>query len=210
VTEDDSPVSTSGSTLRRWTERLARPVGDPGGGAASAVMLALASALTSMVAGYTHPSGAGGRGDRDDALDVVALRERADARRERALELADVDAQSSREFGAAYHEPSGERRDRAVQTAGADAARTSDDVALLALEALDDLERLAPHAPHFLGADVGVAAAALRAAIAGARTTLAADLDELARHGGEPPAGLAADLARFDDALNRITALERP
>lgn len=209
MTEDDSPVSTSGSTLRQWTERLARPVGDPGGGAASAVMLALASALTSMVAGYTHPSDAGG-GDRDDALDVVALRERADARRERALELADVDAQSSREFGAAYHEPSGERRDRAVQTAGADAARTSDDVALLALEALDDLERLAPHAPHFLGADVGVAAAALRAAIAGARTTLAADLDELARHGGEPPAGLPADLARFDDALARITALERP
>lgn len=208
MTEDDSPVSTSGSTLRHWTERLARPVGDPGGGAASAVMLALASALTSMVAGYTHPSDAGG--DRDDALDVVALRERADARRERALELADVDAQSSREFGAAYHEPSGERRDRAVQTAGADAARTSDDVALLALEALDDLERLAPHAPHFLGADVGVAAAALRAAIAGARTTLAADLDELARHGGEPPAGLPADLARFDDALARLTALERP
>ncbi|MET0162717.1 MAG: cyclodeaminase/cyclohydrolase family protein, partial [Microbacteriaceae bacterium] len=66
--------------LDAWTARLAAPVGDPGGGAAGAVALALGAGLLSMVAGYTVDSPA-----------AEALRGRADALRERALRLADDD-----------------------------------------------------------------------------------------------------------------------
>ncbi|MGD8193496.1 cyclodeaminase/cyclohydrolase family protein [Herbiconiux sp. P18] len=246
-------ATTGGSTVHDWMRRLAEPVGDPGGGAASGVMLAMGCALTSMVAGYAMRAaeggeaaggvggagegggaagaarvggggggaGGGGGGDAADgsaagsagsgggavagrAEAVAAIRARAEERRERALELADVDARRSKQFGAAYHEPAGERRDAAVRSAGSAAARASDDLALLALDALTDLEELAPLAPAFLRPDVGVAAAALRAAITGARTNLAADLAELTRHGAEPPEGLTADLARFDEALARL------
>ncbi|MFB2554159.1 cyclodeaminase/cyclohydrolase family protein [Herbiconiux liangxiaofengii] len=244
-------ATTGGSTVHDWMRRLAEPVGDPGGGAASGVMLAMGCALTSMVAGYAMraaegtgaPGGVGGAGEgggaagaarvgggeaggggAGDAADgsaagsagsgraavagraeaVAAIRARAEERRERALELADVDARRSKQFGAAYHQPAGERRDAAVRSAGSAAARASDDLALLALDALTDLEELAPLAPAYLRPDVGVAAAALRAAITGARTNLAADLAELTRHGAEPPEGLTADLARFDEALARL------
>ncbi|NQX34653.1 cyclodeaminase/cyclohydrolase family protein [Herbiconiux sp. VKM Ac-2851] len=189
-------ASTGGSTVHDWVRRLAEPVGDPGGGAASGVMLGMACALTAMVAGYSrheHPLAAG------------AIVERADARRERALDLADVDARESAEFGAAYHEPRGEHRDAAVRSAGSAAARISADLAELALEALDDLEALAPLAPAFLRPDVAVAAAALRAALTGARTNLAADLDEVARHGASAAPSLDEGLARFDRALERLT-----
>lgn len=192
-------ASTGRSTVRDWVRRLAEPVGDPGGGAASGVMLGMACALTAMVAGYSrheHPLAAG------------AIAERADARRERALDLADVDARESAEFGAAYHEPRGEPRDAAVRSAGSAAARTSADLAELALEALDDLEALAPLAPAFLRPDVAVAAAALRAALTGARTNLAADLDEVARHGAAVPPELAGKVERFDSALSRLARFE--
>ncbi|MCS5716029.1 cyclodeaminase/cyclohydrolase family protein [Herbiconiux sp. CPCC 205716] len=170
---DEIRASTGGASIRAWVGRLAEPVGDPGGGAASGVMLAMGCALTSMVAGYTR---------HEHPLEADAVKERADARRERALELADLDAQESAEFGAAYHEPRGEPRDAAVTAAGSAAARTSADLAQLASEALDDLAALAPLAPPFLRPDVAVAEAALRAGLAGARTNLDADLAEVERH----------------------------
>ncbi|NYD69751.1 cyclodeaminase/cyclohydrolase family protein [Herbiconiux flava] len=196
---DEIGATTGGASVRAWLGRLAEPVGDPGGGAASGVMLGMACALTAMVAGYSR---------HEHPLAARAIAERADARRERALDLADVDARESAEFGAAYHEPRGEPRDEAVRSAGSAAARTSADLAELALEALDDLEALAPLAPAFLRPDVAVAAAALRAALTGARTNLAADLDEVARHGASAAPSLDEGLARFDRALERLTDFE--
>jgi formiminotetrahydrofolate cyclodeaminase len=196
---EQTGASTGGSSVHDWVRRLAQPVGDPGGGAASGVMLAIACALTSMVAGYARD---------EHPLEASAVAERADARRERALLLSDLDAHESAEFGAAYHEPRGETRDAAVRAAGSAAARTSADLGELALDALDDLESVAGLAPAFLRPDVVVAAAALRAALTGARTNLAADLDEVARHGASASPSLADEVARFDRALERLSGFE--
>lgn len=194
--DDEIGASTGASTVHDWVRRLAEPVGDPGGGAAAGVMLGMSCALTSMVASYTASSAATGA---DDAAVAAAIGDRADARREHALRLADVDALRSKRFGAAYRERRGTPRDAAVRSAGGEAARSSADLIALATQSFDDLDALADIAPPFLLADVAVATAALRGALVGAQANLLADRRELAEHG----ALVTAD-APDDDATSRI------
>lgn len=214
---DQDEVSTKESSVSSWMRALGQATGNPGGGAASGLMLAIAAGLTAMVAGYTRP----GHATRD-AVDpdptiaeaaITALRARADTRSELALRLADEDAHASRAFGAAFHLPPGHERDAAVQAASIEAAAASARLGEQAVEAIDDLEWLAEHGNPSLIADVAVAIGALRAAITGARTNVSFDLgsvrsaDASLEDVREAEPELWRLVARFDHALERIDRL---
>jgi formiminotetrahydrofolate cyclodeaminase len=169
-------------------------------------MLAVASSLTSMVAGYTEAEGAARE-------DVDGIRSRTQSVRESALRLADEDATASEAFGAAFRLELGPAREEAIRAASLDAARSSALLGERACEALEDLAWLVSHGNPALVADVVVALGALRAAIAGARTNLSFDLGSL-RSGGktldeihEEHPGLWAQVKRFNEAIERIDAL---
>ncbi|ARJ06320.1 hypothetical protein B5808_14680 [Cnuibacter physcomitrellae] len=219
----DATVTTRRSPLAEWLDRLAEPVGDPGGGAAAGLMLAVSAALTSMVAGYegrtaerrasTAAEGSE-RAERPIPLGVrraERLRERAVERRHAALEAADADATASRRLGAALRMPSGSDRDAAVREASLAATESSVALGDLVLASLDDLAAIAGASDDVLIADVAVAVAAARAALAGARANAGSDLE---RHGASPDdveaqhADLVAALTRFDEGLERLADLE--
>ncbi len=174
--DDSAQVSARSSTLNDWTDALARSTGSPGGGAASGVMLAMAYALTSMVAGYTEV---------DDALqsELDGVKHRAATGRETALLLADEDAAASKAFGRAFRVEPGEGREEAIREASVEAAESSADLGRQGADAVGDLEWLARHGNPALVADVAVACGALRAAVAGARTNMNFDLGSLTRRG---------------------------
>lgn len=180
----DSP-SIRDTTVGDWMRALAEPVGDPGGGAAVGVQLAIAAGLLSMVAAYS---------DAPDATD------RARELQRRALAGADADAEVSDALGTAV------REDGDVASASLDAAGSSARLGDLACGAVDDLAWLAEHGKRFLVADVAVAAGALRAALTGARANLAFDLDEARSADGPDPEPGPLDGAadRIDAAVRRV------
>ena len=193
-------MSTREATIARWIEGLGEANGDPGGGAASGVMLAISAGLMSMVAGYS---------------DADHIRERARRLQRDALDMADGDAAASAAFGAAFRQEEG--REDAIREASLEASRSSAELGGRARAAVADLEWLAAHGERTLVADVAVAAAALRAALAGARTNLSYDLgtlraagqslDEVRRAHPElwsAVAGLGDAIARVDAVVQSI------
>jgi formiminotetrahydrofolate cyclodeaminase len=201
---DSADISTQTSTVDEWTRALAGKNGSPGGGAGAGVMLAVAAALMSMVAGYSEHDGA------DDADDVQQLRARAHSLRETALRLADEDSEASAAFGAAYRLEQGPDREAAIRDASVAAARASSVLGRHAADAVDDLEWLAVHGSPALIADVVVALGALRAAITGARTNVSFDLAAVSRAGRSPQQVRSQNpdvwrsVSLFDQARDRI------
>ncbi|THG30089.1 cyclodeaminase/cyclohydrolase family protein [Naasia lichenicola] len=193
------------ATVDDWTMALAESTGSPGGGAATGVMLAISAGLTSMVAGYSSE-----HGDPERISEIV---ERARGLRSRALALADDDAAASKAFGAAFAQPSGDERKRAIQVASVDAAGVSAELGRSAMSAVADLHWLGAHGNPALIADVAVAFGALRAAIVGARTNVSFDLASLTSAGedlaevrnGHPQ--LWGLVLEFDAALTQIDAI---
>jgi formiminotetrahydrofolate cyclodeaminase len=203
---EDPIVSTSGSSVEDWTSALGERIGAPGGGAAAGVMLAIAAALCSMVAGYT---------DDGAAAEVPALRDRATARRRRALRMADEDAIASKEFGAAFTLEPGPERDEAVRASSFAAARASAALGELAMELVDDLEWLSTHGNRALVADVAVALGAVRGALSAARSNVSFDLAAPAKAGSpleqvrdEEPEAWAA-VRRIDAAVARVDRIAK-
>jgi formiminotetrahydrofolate cyclodeaminase len=196
-------ITTQRSTVEAWTRGLAESIGSPGGGAGAGVMLAIAASLASMVAGYTDA-------DTDRKEEVGRLRARAQGLRQRALQLADDDAEASRAFGAAFRLERGEKRDEAIRRASLGAARASASLGDHAIEAIDDLVWLANEGNPALIADVVVAFGALRAAVTGARTNVSFDLATLRSSGlalddvRDQHPGLWETVSRLDSAIERI------
>ncbi|WP_411558318.1 cyclodeaminase/cyclohydrolase family protein [Plantibacter sp. MPB07] len=218
---DTDEVSTEHSSVSTWMQALGTATGNPGGGAASGLMLAIAAGLTAMVAGYTRAthatedaSGQDENGSEAEAeATIAALRTRAEARSELALRLADEDAHASRAFGSAFRLPAGVERDEAIRGASIEAAAASARLGEHAVDAIDDLAWLTEHGNPALIADVAVAIGALRAAITGARTNVSFDLGSVrSAHGSLEE--VRADEPRlwelvpvFDRALERIDRL---
>lgn len=214
---DTEDVSTEHSSVSAWMRALGTATGNPGGGAASGLMLAIAAGLTAMVAGYTRTThateDASGRDSAEAEATIAALRARAEARSELALRLADEDAHASRAFGGAFHLPAGVGRDEAIRVASIEAAAASARLGEHAVDAIDDLAWLTEHGNPALIADVAVAIGALRAAITGARTNVSFDLGSVrSAHGSLEE--IRADEPRlwelvpvFDRALERIDRL---
>lgn len=203
---NSEPATTQHSTVEDWTAALAESSGSPGGGAGTGVMLSIAAALTSMVAGYSEAEGQ----QRDE---LSAIHARARELREAALRLADEDASASNAFGAAFRLDPGPEREEAVHQASVDAAKASAVLGERAIDAIEDLGWLASHGNPALVADVVVGFGALRAAIAGARTNVSFDLASLTSAGTsleevrEQQPGLWTTVGRLSDALERIDQL---
>ena len=212
---DTDEVSTEHSSVSTWMQALGTATGNPGGGAASGLMLAIAAGLTAMVAGYTRATHATEDASGRDSAEatIAALRARAEARSELALRLADEDAHASRAFGRAFRLSAGVGRDEAIRAASIEAAAASARLGEHAVDAIDDLAWLTEHGNPALIADVAVAIGALRAAITGARTNVSFDLGSVrSAHGSLEE--IRADEPRlwelvpvFDRALERIDRL---
>jgi len=203
---NSEPATTQHSTVEDWTAALAESSGSPGGGAGTGVMLSIAAALTSMVAGYTEAEG-----QQHDELSAIHARARE--LREAALRLADEDASASNAFGAAFRLDPGPEREEAIHQASVDAAKASAVLGERAIDAIEDLGWLASHGNPALVADVVVGFGALRAAIAGARTNVSFDLASLTSAGTsleevrEQQPGLWTTVGRLSGALERIDHL---
>ncbi|UFS60926.1 cyclodeaminase/cyclohydrolase family protein [Subtercola endophyticus] len=201
-------AGTQRASVGEWMHGLGETRGDPGGGAAAGVMLAITAALTAMIAGYTHADTGSALADERDAV-----LERAHELRVAALRLADDDAVASREFGGAFRLPKGDERDRAIRHGSVDGARSSAALGERAIGAVDDLQWLAQNGNPALIADLAVACGALRAALTAARTNLSFDLAALTASGEsleqvrlEHPV-LWGTVPRFDDAIARIDGI---
>lgn len=203
---DSEAVTTQRSTVEDWTRALAESIGSPGGGAGAGLMLAVAAALTSMVAGYTEPE----EHQRRKLADVHA---RAHSLREAALRLADDDASASKAFGAAFRLDPGREREDAIHRASVEAAKASAVLGERAIDAIGDLGWLASNGNPALVADIVVAFGALRAAVTGARTNVSFDLAALTSAGAtleqirEQHPALWATVEHLNAALDRIDEL---
>lgn len=192
------PVSTP---LSRWLTELAQPDGDPGGGAASGVMLALAAALLRMVAGYTT-----------DDPDASECARRLVDRRQRALEAAEADGLSSAELGAALRlsdEDPG--RDRRVRDTAIAAAQSSAVLGEVGAGLVEELRLLAEIGNPQLAADLAVAAEALAAGIAGAWINLRFNAQLAQNHEADASdlGSLLGDGRRLDAARSDAAEIAR-
>ncbi|MFJ5106389.1 MULTISPECIES: cyclodeaminase/cyclohydrolase family protein [unclassified Glutamicibacter] len=155
-----------------WLEELAESDGNPGGGAAAALMLGVAAALMSMSAGYVSASGPA-------QAELAGLQARAKQLRIDALGMADRDAKASADFGEASAQPPSEQRDRQLAAACLQAAKSSAALGALAMTAVNDLRWLDQHAKPQLVADVAAALGMVRAVLQAASSNLRYDLSQL-------------------------------
>jgi methenyltetrahydrofolate cyclohydrolase len=181
-----------------FLDALAAPTPDPGGGAASAAVLALAGALAAMVTGYSP----------DACAAEPALPVRVQRIRDRAAALATSDGIASAAFARAWRMPEGtsaERaeRERAVVAACLGAAESALEIADVATGLLADLRVLDRLGEPRVHADVRVAAAAvgavLRASVANVETSV-----EHAQATGATAAVLVGPVRRMADVVELI------
>ncbi|WP_159620997.1 cyclodeaminase/cyclohydrolase family protein [Ruania rhizosphaerae] len=155
---------------QQWLGDLGAARPDPGGGAATAAALALAAALTGMVARYAP--------DCDESRAIAA---RAEAVQEEATELIDADARASARFAEAFRLPENTRverrhRDAAIERAVEVAHARVSECRAAARRLLPDLDRLEVIGNAAVRADVGVAAELTGAVIRASEITAAATL----------------------------------
>lgn len=195
--EAHEPATGVHEPLDEWLTKLGARSGNPGGGAAAGVMLALGAALLHMTARYTEP---------DD--EIRQITNRTSTAVTECVALIDEDARASEALGAALRAPEGPDRDDAVVDAAQLAAATSRRIAEFGIRVTHDLERLAARAPQSVLADVGVAAEALAAGIASALINLDADILLAHKHGGGME-GAASDAGRLSEARDRVRKLAK-
>lgn len=160
-------------------DALARDHGDPGGGAASGVVTAVAAALAQMVSRYSAAEPAAA--DIDDRLAVL---------RDEAITAADEDGRASGALGAALRpvdpDERGER-DRRIVEAATRAASTSASLGEIALGVWREVRLLSDVGNRHLMSDVAVAADAVAAGLGGAATNLRGGLELVRAHGDARP-----------------------
>jgi len=154
-------------TLDVFLARLAEGSPTPGGGAAVALTVSMAAALTSMVARVTLKYAAG-----DRELDDVAVA--ADSIREKALAGVFADARAFTDVVAAR------RAGGDVQAALMRATEAPLGIARLAREILDLVATLSPRARPSAASDLVVGAGLAATAVRGAARTARANLVDIA------------------------------
>lgn len=200
-------------TVAEFADRVASQRPLPGGGSVAALAGALAAALPAMVARLT----VGKPGYAGHEIQMVALRDRAEALQARLLALVDVDAQAYQGVMAAYQMPKATpsqlaRRTGAIQTALRNATEIPLETAALCLEALELAGMAAAHGNRNATSDAMVGAllahASLRGAAFSARTNLALIRDALFRQKTAQRIGeiMAAGEAALANALAAAAA----
>lgn len=188
----DDDLIPAATPLDEWLDRLAEDHGAPGGGAACAVMTAIAAALLGMVAAYTP-----------DEPEAASARARVDRIRREATAAAEADGVRSAKFGAALAMEDGPERESAVRAATVEATESSLAVGRVAASLVDEVRLMAEIGNPNVEADLVVAGEALVAALGGVVATTRADLDLLGAHRA-PGDGLDDTLARADGELREI------
>ncbi len=179
-----------------WLDRLADRTPTPGGGAVAALCAASAAALLEMVANYTT----GGRwADREEAMRAVA-REVSDLRA-RAAQLAQDDEEAFGAVGAAYGLPRSTPEEKAarraaIQEATRGAAEPPVQVGRVATRLVAIADGMVEPANPNVVSDVGVAAAAARAALSGSVTNIVVNAALLDEAQAAPLRAEAAELER--------------
>jgi formiminotetrahydrofolate cyclodeaminase len=186
-------------TIGSWLDDLASSAPAPGGGAGAAMNAAVGACLVAMVCNLTIGKP---RYAAHEAVMTEALARATDLRAQ-AVQLADEDAAAFGAVAAAYHMPKATEaeiaaRTEAIQGALAGAATVPLRIAAVAAEIIEVADRILEGANVNVISDIGVAAAAARAALAGAvlnvEVNLAAMKDENARR------ALHDKLGTFDGA----------
>jgi formiminotetrahydrofolate cyclodeaminase len=188
----DDDLIPAATPLDEWLDRLAEGHGAPGGGAACAVMTAIAAALLGMVAAYTP-----------DEPAAASARKRLARIRRQATAAAEADGVRSARFGAALAMEDGSERESAVRVATEEAADSSLAVGRVAASLVEEVRLLADVGNPHVEADLLVAGEALVAALGGVIGTTRADLDLLGAHRA-PDDGLDDTLARAEGELREI------
>lgn len=188
----DDDLIPAATPLDEWLDRLAEGHGAPGGGAACAVMTAIAAALLGMVAAYTP-----------DEPAAASARKRLARIRRQATAAAEADGVRSARFGAALAMEDGPERESAVRVATEEAADSSLAVGRIAASLVEEVRLLADVGNPNVEADLLVAGEALVAALGGVIGTTRADLDLLGAHRA-PGDGLDDTLARAEGELREI------
>ena len=188
----DDDLIPAATPLDEWLDRLAEGHGAPGGGAACAVMTAIAAALLGMVAAYTP-----------DEPAAASARKRLARIRRQATAAAEADGVRSARFGAALAMDDGSEREGAVRVATEEAADSSLAVGRIAASLVEEVRLLADVGNPNVEADLLVAGEALVAALGGVIGTTRADLDLLGAHRA-PGDGLDDTLARAEGELREI------
>jgi formiminotetrahydrofolate cyclodeaminase len=173
-------------TLGDWLEQLGSPASTPGGGAAGALAAAAGAALVEMVVNLTLGKAAYAAHEEH----VRPIGEQARALRQRAVALADADADAFDQVMAAYGLPkqSDEEkaaRSAAIQAATVEAARPPLGVAEVAARVIELAAALPGRSNRNVLSDVGVAASlacsALESAAINVEVNLGALKDESVR-----------------------------
>jgi methenyltetrahydrofolate cyclohydrolase len=186
------------STIVGFLDDVAAPRPDPGGGAASALVLATGVALAEMVTGYSP----------DLTATEPGLSARLAALRTDALALVDADAAASAGFAEALAMPAQtHERTRAVVAACLAAAESALRIADGATRLLTELRLLDRHGEPRVRPDVQVAAAcagtAVRASIANVHACL-----ELARTSGATAGDLLHAMRRLADLPDHLAVAD--
>ena len=203
-------VGVFDAAVSDWLDDLAGRTPTPGGGAVAALCAASAAALLEMVARYTT----GKRwADREDAmLETVA---EAGGLRARAAELAQADVAAFAAVGAAYGLPKDTAEDKvartaAIQAATRGAAEPPVEVGRVATRLVTLADALVEPANPNVLSDVGVAAAAARAALSGSVTNIVVNAaaltdPDVVRTLLDEVGVLEDAMARADDVAARVT-----
>jgi formiminotetrahydrofolate cyclodeaminase len=203
TTADDSAHPTrAADVFGTWLDSLAAPVPAPGGGAASAVVLAIGAAVAEMVAGYA-PSGQ----DRDASLAAVS------AVRREALAAADRDAAASAALIAAFRRDDTDADAATLREIATErrqaldvATQSSLGIALAAAPLGNALAWLAEHGEPRLAPDVVVAARTVAAGVRSAAATAHANVEASVPERSTDEAG-SRELSRLRDAVSGVFAL---
>lgn len=192
--DDGGSPAVETLTIAGFLEQVAAARPDPGGGAASAVMLATGVALAEMVAGYST-----------ELLAVEpTLPGRLTALRAEALALVDADAAASAGFATAAALPERDpARAVAVVTACVAAADSALAIAAVGGRLLPELRLLDRAGERRVHADVRVAAAAVGAAIRASVANTQACL-QLAQASGATAGELVDMMRRLADLVEPL------
>ncbi|MEU4429765.1 cyclodeaminase/cyclohydrolase family protein [Nocardia rhamnosiphila] len=185
---------------------LAAKVPAPGGGAVAALHAAQAAALVAMVARYTTRAK-----DADHRPVIDRIVAAADIARERALTLADADAEAFTAVGAAYKLPKGTDSEATARTAAIheallEAARVPAAVIDAADEILTLATELLPIGNPNVVTDIGAAAAAARAAAVTSQLNIEINVVSLPE---EHAAAFSEALVRIEEITDRAETLHQ-
>ena len=158
-------MSMNDLSVRAFTDELAAKVSVPGGGGASALVGALASALGSMVGNFTL----GKKKYADVEPEIIRLMDKAAELQNKLLACIDKDAEGfeprSRAYGLPKDAPG---RDETLEKCLRDAAAVPFEIAELAAEVIAVQEEFAKKGSKLMVSDAGCGAAFARAALEGA------------------------------------------